>query len=283
MKPFSYNVWRTWFFDAPVIAFLTAAAVAYAIAAGRRGWQTARALVFYGGLATIFIALQSVIDVAGDCCLFTLHMVQHELLLLLAPALLIWGLKDLLPQPRGLVARLVAFLTHPAHATGILLANLYLWHLPVAYDLALRSDPVHKVEHLLYLATGLMFWWPLIEPVRLAERAPQSLAAKLLQLLTAGIAMLPLGLILLEASRPFYPFYLQAPRPSGWSALLDQQMAGAAMLFGNSAVMGLALGGGFLTVFGFGNSHHANASRGDDGERSRLGPAEPNLKATCHP
>jgi putative membrane protein len=248
------NLWTTWSFDPGVVALVGALGGGYALLAGRRGaWRWPRAAAFYGGLAAIVVALCSVIDAVGDCCLLTVHMVQHEVLLLPAPILLLWGCAGLLSPPEGRLGRALGVLTRPGVSVGLLLLNLYAWHLPAAYDATLRDPALHATEHLLYLLTSLLFWWTplsLVPPPDHRSPSSPSMAAGLLHLLAAAVGMMPLGVVLLVAGRPFYPFYAAAPKPPGWSALFDQQMAGAVMLAGNAAVLGLTLGAGLLALFG---------------------------------
>jgi cytochrome c oxidase assembly factor CtaG len=142
-----------------------------------------------------------------------------------APALIVLGV------PAGLAARLgrrrvIRVLTHPAVALPLWLASYAAWHLPGAYDAALRhqSSLLH-LEHASYFATGLLFWWSVLQD------APHSLsaAAKAVYVLAAFFLASPIGIVLSLLSTPAYEFYVAAPDMWGLSDLADQQIAGVTM------------------------------------------------------
>jgi len=164
------------------------------------------------------------------------------MLLLLAPPLLLLGLppvwaRAVLRQPA--IARVMGVLTHPAFAWPLATLALLVWHLPGAYQAALRSLPLHQGEHFSYLVTAGLFWWPVISPDRgefTHALAPWSAA---LYLFAAMIASSVLGIILALSNGVLYPIYDQFPDPHGvrptlrgaWglTALGDQQLGGALM------------------------------------------------------
>ena len=117
-------------------------------------------------------------------------------------------------------------LTHPAVALPLWLATYAAWHLPAAYDAALRhqSSLLH-LEHASYFATGLLFWWPVLQdaPHRL------SAAARAAYVLAAFVLAGPIGIVLSLLSSPAYDFYAAAPDMWGLSDLADQQIAGVTM------------------------------------------------------
>jgi putative membrane protein len=210
--------------------------------AGKR-WRGA---AFYGGLATLALAVASPIDAyAGE--LFWVHMVQHVLLMMVAPPLLLLGRpwpRLSRPLPLGLrrpLARTVLagpslsplrgavrWLAAPLPAFVLFNGTLLLWHVPALYDLTLRDGPVHDLEHALFFGTALLFWVHLLPGVsgrpQLADgaRAVYGTAA----LLVSWILAIVLGL----ASSPLYGAYASlADRPGGLSALGDQQLAAGVM------------------------------------------------------
>ena len=142
-------------------------------------WTTARLLAFVGGLVAIFLALGSPIEPFASL-LLSLHMVQHLLLLMVAPAL-IWLGAPFFPLLRGVpatirthwigpvlrarvVRRFFGGLTHPFVALPLFIAAIWIWHAPGPYDWALRSDARHYLEHVTFLAAGLLFWYPVVRP-----------------------------------------------------------------------------------------------------------------------
>jgi putative membrane protein len=210
--------------------------------AGKR-WRGA---AFYGGLAILALAVGSPIDAySGE--LFWVHMVQHVLLMMVAPPLLLLGrpwprlsrplplglrrplARSVLAGPtlgpaRGAVRRLAA----PLASFTLFNGTLLLWHVPALYDLTLRDGPVHDLEHALFFGTALLFWAHLLPGAsarpQLADgaRAVYGTAA----LLVSWILAIVLGL----AQEPLYGAYASlAQRPGGLSALGDQQLAAGVM------------------------------------------------------
>jgi cytochrome c oxidase assembly factor CtaG len=210
--------------------------------AGKR-WRGA---AFYAGLASLALAVGSPVDAyAGE--LFWVHMVQHVLLMMVAPPLLLLGrpwprlarplpIGMRRPLARGVLAgptlapARIAFrwLAAPLVSFTLFNGTLLLWHLPALYDLTLRDGPVHDLEHALFFSTALLFWAHLLPGVsgrpRLSDgaRAVYGTAA----LLVSWILAIVLGL----AQEPLYGAYASlAQRPGGLSALSDQQLAAGVM------------------------------------------------------
>ncbi len=203
-------------------------------------WRLAACLI---GLATLAVALLSPIHDLAEV-LLSAHMIQHLLLMMMAAPLLLlgnplpvglWGL------PRRLRRRVGRLLTRNAPLRRVLWAvtlmpvawllfvlNLWLWHLPVLYQAALRDHLLHDVEHLAFFGTAVVFWWPIIEPApRLHERMPRGFA--ILYLLAATGQNTLLSALIALPEQLLYPYYAR-PRPSfGLSPLDDQAMAGGIM------------------------------------------------------
>jgi cytochrome c oxidase assembly factor CtaG len=201
-----------------------------------------RAVSFLSGLCSVWIALASPIDAINEYVL-TAHMLQHMLLMMVAPPLILLG-APLVPMARGLpsvVARRVAapIATRPAveqmgHAltnpvAGALLMGvvMFAWHTPILYELALSSESWHEVEHASFLVASLIFWWPVVLPWPSRERWPRW--AMVPYLLLADLQNTALAAILAFSDRVLYPSYSEAPRIFGLSALEDQVAAGAFM------------------------------------------------------
>lgn len=189
-----------------------------------------RGLVFALGLAIVAAALVSPLDRLGATRLLLAHVSQHLLLGDLGPLLLVLGLTGRLLRPllalRGL-GRL-RLLAHPLLALPLWAADLFLWHLPAAYQAALRHPALHALEHGLFLATGLAVWAALVEP--LPGPAWFGNTWKLGYVGAVRSLETALAYVFLSASAPFYSWYERAPRVAGISPLDDQQLAGSILL-----------------------------------------------------
>ncbi len=197
---------------------------------------------FLLGLFLIWLALGSRLS-AFDEQLLTVHMVQHLLLMTFAPLLILLG-APVMPLLHGLPRRFVqtsvapAFRYPPLQRFGRMLsqpafcwlaatAALVGWHVPSAFTLALQSEVWHVVEHASFLAGGLLFWWPVIQPWPSVPHWPRW--SMLLYLFVATFPCDILSAYLTFCDRVVYPVYLNTPRPFGISALSDQECAGALM------------------------------------------------------
>jgi cytochrome c oxidase assembly factor CtaG/polyferredoxin len=208
-----------------------------------------RLLAFIGGLITIFLALASPLDAFANL-LLQVHMVQHLLLMMIAPPLLLAGapyLPLLLGSPRWFVRDVVSpFLTwdsfqrfaklvsHPIFAWIAFVSSNLLWHLPFFYELALSSQSWHNLEHLSFLCTGLLFWWHLIQPWPSRPVWPRW--TMIPYLLLADIQNTALAAFLCFYDQVLYPTYQLAPRLWGIKPLDDQVLAGTIMWVPGSLV-----------------------------------------------
>ncbi len=219
----SLSLW-TWSWDPTVAAGTLALAGGYAwlIRGGGRtaAWSPLARVYFAGGLLVLFLALESPIDVAGDHYLFSLHMLQHLLLAMIVPPLLLLGLPE---QWRAFNRIHVS----PLAASVIFNLVLAVWHLPFLYEATLRNQPVHVLEHLTFLAAGVLFWWPILVPA--GRRYAMSVIGKIAYLGFAGVPPTILGLAFILAPTVIYPFYAAAPRVTPLSPLDDQLVAGLVM------------------------------------------------------
>ena len=199
-------------------------------------------------------------------------MVQHILLLDIAPILLIAGLSKILLRP--LTARLLRVeeasgpLNHWATAMLLYAGTLWTWHIPALYELALRDPVVHVVQHITLLSVGLLFWWHVLGPIR-PRRGASGLAVlafiggtKLLtSLLASAITFAPSG-------STFYDFYGAQPRMWGLSAAEDQHLAGGLMMFEELTVMLSAVMFMFARMLGESDRADERAERYESGEGS---------------
>jgi cytochrome c oxidase assembly factor CtaG len=192
-----------------------------------------RVALFLAGLATIFLALESPLDLGGDEYLFTFHMAQHQLLMMVAPPLLLLGTPEVMLRPlleRRALATTAGVLTFAPVAFLLFNGALWAWHAPALYEAALENDNVHLLQHLTFLATAVLFWWPVIGLPSAAGRGTNlPIGGRMIYLGLAIASNSFLAVIIGFSSRVLYPFYDQEERLWGISALADQQMGGALM------------------------------------------------------
>jgi putative copper resistance protein D len=205
-----------------------------------------RAWLFAGGLAAIGVALLSPIE-AYEGSLFSVHMVQHMLLELLAAPLLLAGapitvtLRAAGPRVRRLLlavlqSRVVHLISFPVVAWLLFAAVNWGWHFSVLYDEALENQALHYVQHATFLAAALLFWWPVIGGDPSPWRLPHPV--RLLYLFLAMPQNSFLGVALLSASTVLYPHYVTTLRAWGPAPLDDQALGGVIMwVFGDVAFL----------------------------------------------
>src|SRR5215813_7364367 len=226
------------------------ATIVFAAAVYLRGWvhlRTAsavpipvwRAASFLLGLLAIWVATASPVAVS-DQRMLTAHMIQHLLLMTIAspmiwlgsPVLAVWnGLPRLarnaaLPVIRQPVAaRIGRAMTRLAFCWMAAAAALVAWHVPAIFELGMQSERWHAIEQASFLATGLLFWWPVIQPFPRESAEPRWTV--LVYLLLATLPCDVLSGLLVFSDRVAYPVYLCTPQRPGFSVLEDQQCAGA--------------------------------------------------------
>ena len=198
------------------------------------GW---RAASFVLGLLLIWAATASPLA-ALDHAMLTAHMVQHLLLMTLAPPLIVLGMpvkppvygpSQAIGRPlrSGPMQKIGRALTHPAVCWFAAASTLVVWHLPSMFMLGLRSQTWHGIEQASFLVTGLLFWWPVIQPRPSVSKWPEP--SMLLYLFLATLPCDILSGFLVFCDRVVYPVFLSSSQSFGLSALEDQQCAGALM------------------------------------------------------
>jgi putative membrane protein len=201
-----------------------------------------RLCCFLAALLATLIALVSPLDALADQ-LFFAHMVQHMLLLDLVPLLAILGFTKVILRPLTLTVheleRRAGPLAHPAFAVALYVAVIWAWHVPAAYDLAVRHSGVHVLEHLTFVVAGSLYWWHLLSPVRARLRLGG--LGPVVYMGSTKVLVGALGMGLAFAPTALYPYYVDHARVWGISALDDQAMAGVMMAVEQSIVMGIAL------------------------------------------
>jgi cytochrome c oxidase assembly factor CtaG len=255
MSPISQAVLSSWSIE-PKIAFGLAALLILYL----RGWFILhrsspnrflvwRAVAFTSGLVTFWLATASPLD-AFSGLLLSAHMVQHLLLMSVAPPLILLG-TPFLPMLRGLprkfardgvgpflvwpaLRRVGNAMTHPLNCWMVMAVTLCAWHVPAAFDLALRSPAWHKLEHVCFFGAALFFWFPVVRPF--PNRPHWPLWSVPLYLLVADLLNTALSAILTFSDHVLYSPYLEVPRLFGTTALSDQSCAGVIMWVPGSLV-----------------------------------------------
>ncbi|HEY4951103.1 MAG TPA: cytochrome c oxidase assembly protein [Candidatus Acidoferrales bacterium] len=201
-----------------------------------------RLAAFLGGIFLVWVAIGSPLNAFDDASL-TIHMVQHLLLMSIAPPLILLGAPALpllhgLPQflarrvigpllRAGWVKWLGDFLTRTAIAWLIAALALIVWHIPTVFELALRLPWLHEFEHACFFGAGVLFWWPVVQPWPSVARSPRWIIP--LYLFCATLPCDALSGFLVFCDRVVYSSYLSTPRIFGFSPLQDQECAAALM------------------------------------------------------
>ena len=245
---------RTWSFPSLPFSVLSLTVLIYLL-----GWRVAhrtrprelppwRAVSFVAGIAALWIALASPIDALDDF-LLTAHMIQHFILMSVAPPLIVLGAPTVpllrgLPRPlRALLRpmfrarwfhRAGTFLVHPMVAWLVMNIAYLGWHVPAAFELTFRSESIHQLEHACFFFTSVGFWWVVLAPWPARRTWP--LWTVIPYLLSADVLNTVLSASLVFSGRVLYPSYLHAERISSLTPLHDQIAAGAEMWVLNSIV-----------------------------------------------
>lgn len=217
---------------------------------------------FIAGLVTLFVALGPPLDDWSDHYLLLAHMVQHLLLILLAAPLLLVGIPAWMLEPltRNRVTNTIGYwLTRPVIAYAIANLVIVLWHLPVLYDAALRSQPIHVLEHATFIATGILAWWPIAGPLPQWPRL--SLPLQSLYFFAMTIPGSIVGAFITFAEPGLYSPYDTAPRIFNIDLATDQQAAGLVMWV---LVATIYLGLITYTFFKWANSEERNEQQARD-------------------
>lgn len=197
---------------------------------------------FLGSLLLTLAALVSPVDALADQ-LFFMHMVQHVLLLDAVPILAILGFTKVILRPvtRAIhdLERRAGPFASPVFAVILYIGVIWVWHIPAAYDFALRHPLVHLLEHLTFLIAGSLYWWHLLSPIRARLRLDG--LGPVAYMGSTKLFVGALGMGLAFAPSALYAYYEHHARVWGLSAHDDQSIAGIVMAVEQSLVMGVAL------------------------------------------
>jgi len=187
---------------------------------------------FFGALVVLFVALNGPLHNLSDKYLFSAHMAQHLLLTLVFPPLLLYGTPAWVVRPLlrpHWVMAVGRVVTRPLAAALLFTGPIVIWHVPALYEAALRHHNLHILQHVVFLTTAVIMWWPVLSPVPELPRIPHLL--QLLYLFLLGIPMSLTGALITLSDSVLYSFYAAAPPPrvGGLSPLDDQQIGGLLM------------------------------------------------------
>ncbi len=208
----------------------------WGITTARRRWKLGppvgplRIAAFAAGLVLLLASLNGPIHDLSDDYLFAAHMLQHLLLTMVFPPLIIfaipgWLLRPLV-RPRW-VQRVGRFVAHPIIAGVIFTVVLSAWHLVPVYDLMMENHDVHIVAHLLFIIAAFIMWWPVMSPLEEVPALPPGLA--MLYLFLVSVPMQVPAALITMSDTPLYRWYVEAPRTFGLTPLEDQRIGGLLM------------------------------------------------------
>ncbi len=243
------NLWAAWSLQPSVLVSLALTVLLYVwgmrnssrrASAGRAG-DLRRWGFFLGAVVSLLIAFVSPLDALSDV-LFSAHMTQHLILIMIAAPLLIlsdlplavvWALPRRWAQSLGHglnraapLSRLWHLLTSPVSAWLLFAIPFWAWHASVLYEAALRNETVHSLEHLGFLLTSMLFWWVLFRRTT-ADHIHYGMAVA--YLFTTMLQSTILGALMTFTSLPWYPYYARLTAAWGITPLADQQLAGLIM------------------------------------------------------
>ena len=241
------DLFESWRFDPLVVVNLFFSGALYSVGICRL-WTESRtgggisrraAAAFGAGWFSLVVALISPVHAWGEI-LFSAHMTQHEILMLVSAPLIVLGRpliafawavpKNILTAITHVIKynsleRAWAFLTNAAVAWAIHAAALWIWHIPFLFQATLESDLVHTLQHISFFGTAVLFWWAIIQ----GQRGLASYGAGILYLFTTSIHSGVLGAFLTFTRRVWYPIYSDSAVEWGLTPLEDQQLGGLIM------------------------------------------------------
>ena len=244
------EVMRWWSFEPVVTATLIITIALYTVgllrSRGIRPWQ---AVSFYSGCISLVIALLSPLDTLGGI-LFSAHMAQHEVLMVIAAPLLVFGRPLIafvwsLPESwRKPVARIAQkqpvesawhIMTSPLVATTAHALALWIWHAPSLYQATLRSDSIHALQHISFLGTAMLFWWTLIH----GRFGRIGYGVAVFYVFVTMMHSGALGALLTFSPHVWYPIYAATTTRWGLDPIEDQQLAGLIMWVPAGVIVGV--------------------------------------------
>jgi putative membrane protein len=193
--------------------------------------------IFTSGILILLIALISPIHEISDGFLFSAHMVQHLLLTLIAPPLLVMSTPDWMISPIFKITPIKNFLkliTKPIIALSIFTLMFSIWHLPNLYHTSVTNHYIHISEHLMFMSTAIIMWIPIFS--RINELPKLSYLLQLPYIFILSIGQILVFAPITFSSEPIYQWYINAPRIWNITPLTDQQLGGIIMKVGSGAI-----------------------------------------------
>lgn len=245
--------WQHWHNEPFLVGGLVLLGWLWAVAAGplrtrlappSQPYPRRQAWLFYGALVIFYVSVGSPLDQIGERFLFSVHMLQHQLLIYPAAILFLLGLPAWMIDA-GLRkvggSRLGRWLLRPLACGTIYSLVLTLWHAPFLYEWALQNKVVHVGEHLMFFGAALFYWWPILSPSQVFPRARHG--TQMLYVFCVLVGMTPVFAYITFSEDILYPTYEYAPRLfAHFSAVDDQLLAGVGM-----KIVGMGVA---LAVFG---------------------------------
>jgi putative membrane protein len=186
---------------------------------------------YLGAVAVIFFSLNGPLHTLSDDYLFSAHMVQHMLLMLIMPPFLIMGVPPWLVRKaleKHRVKKVARALTHPVLAYLAYNVTFIGWHVPQVYNWALMSHGLHILQHIMFMSVAVMMWWPVVNPVPELERIPTG-PLLMMYVFAFGIPTTVLSAFITLSDSVFYSWYELAPRITSLTPLEDQRLGGLIM------------------------------------------------------
>ena len=240
-----------WPVDVTVYGGLVVLFLGHAWLAGAATDAGRKHTLYFGlGLLTLWLALETPLDTLSDRYLDSVHMLQHVMLGFVAPPLMLLGLST---QMVGRIVRVpgIRAVTEPVPALVISSLVMIVWHIPPLYDATLYSGSLHVVEHVMFIAAGVLLYWPILEATSAQARWRMSPGAQLVYILAATLPQDGVALALIFSRVPFYEYYTHVPRlvPS-LTPIIDQTVAGAVLMIFGKATLAVAALAVFFRWFG---------------------------------
>jgi putative membrane protein len=226
-----------WSFEPWVLIFASLLVGAYILGAG--AGLNRYSVLFYSGVLVMLFAIVSPLDFLGRYYLFSAHMIQHILLLLIAPLLMLLGIpketaeKLLKVKPIGGIMRVLG---NPVIAWFLGVGAMWVWHMPSLHDKVLNNESLYIAQLLSFIFIGMIFWWPVFAPVESRRLNPLT---GTLYLASACLGCTILGMLITFASAGLYTAYVNPADTAGLLAFIrndlcitpgmDQQIGGLTM------------------------------------------------------
>jgi putative membrane protein len=234
LHPFTQFSWLKWSVHPSTVIGLLVLAAIYVIRAAQAGpgdsLSGARKLSFSASLFVIFASLNGPIHDLSDNYLFSGHMVQHLLLTMLMPPLMIYGVPGWMLRPllgNRAVRAVATRITRPIACYLIFNIVIAGWHIPALYNAAMDNHDIHILEHLMFMSAAVLMWWPLAS--QLPELPRLAYPGQMLYSFLMTIPMSVVAIYITMADTVLYPFYSSAPRIMKLSPMEDQLLGGLIM------------------------------------------------------